>query len=107
GRRSVLATSIGLTWQPRVPRRWAIGAYFGGAAGLGAVGEMHVRRGRYIGVAPVPGGLANVCLVVPHPKRLHDPAALLRRAIEGDPVLRARFAGAELTGRPSVLGPLA
>ena len=29
------------------------------------LGEMHVRRGHYIGVAPVPGGLTNVCLVKP------------------------------------------
>ena len=29
------------------------------------LGEMHVRAGRYIGVAPIPGGLANVCLVRP------------------------------------------
>jgi flavin-dependent dehydrogenase len=76
-------------------------------AGLQAAGEMHVRRGRYVGVAPVPGGLANVCLVIEQPKRLHDPAALLLRAIERDPALRERFAGAELTERPTVLGPLA
>ena len=107
GRRSALAMPIGLSWQPAQPRRWAIGAYFGGVAGLRPLGEMHVRRGRYVGVAPVPGGLANVCLVVPQPKRLLDPAALLMRAIERDSSLRARFAGAELTGRPSVLGPLA
>ena len=31
-----------------------------------SLGEMHVRDGHYIGVAPVPGGLANACLVVPH-----------------------------------------
>ena len=30
-----------------------------------AFGEMHVRRGGYIGVAPIPGGLTNVCLVKP------------------------------------------
>ena len=33
------------------------------------LGEMHVRRGHYIGVAPVPGGLTNACLVVPHDSR--------------------------------------
>ena len=41
---------------------------------------MHVRRGRYIGVAPLPGGLANVCLVKPSragDPALRDPAALL------------------------------
>ena len=29
------------------------------------LGEMHVRAGRYIGIAPVPGGLTNVCVVKP------------------------------------------
>jgi flavin-dependent dehydrogenase len=107
GRRSSLAIPLGLTWQPRRPRRWAIGAYFGGVADLRPLGEMHVRRGRYVGVAPVPGDLANVCLVVPAPTRLRDPAALLLGAIAGDAQLRARFAGAELAGRPCVVGPLA
>ena len=32
---------------------------------LETLGEMHVRRNCYIGVAPVPNGLTNVCLVRP------------------------------------------
>jgi flavin-dependent dehydrogenase len=70
-------------------------------------GEMHVRRGRYIGVAPVPGGIANVCLVVPEPRNMHDPAALLQDAVARDPALRDRFAHAAMIERPVVIGPLA
>jgi flavin-dependent dehydrogenase len=73
-------------------------------------GEMHVRRGHYIGIAPVPGGLTNVCLVEPSfagDAALGDPTSLLRRALAGDPLLRDRAAGARLIGSPVVLGPLA
>ena len=71
---------------------------------------MHVRRGRYIGVAPIPGGLTNVCLVRPSrpgDADLRDPAALLSRELRRDPLLRDRFADARLAGPPVVLGPLA
>src|SRR5206468_12589157 len=38
---------------------------------------------------------------------LRNPAALLRREIASDPMLRDRFGGVPLLGRPVVLGPLA
>jgi geranylgeranyl reductase family protein len=107
GRRSRLAIPLGLAHQPRRPRRWAIGAYFSGADGLEPFGEMHVRRGGYLGVAPVPGDLANVCLVVPAGRDLADPAAVLRDAIAREPAVCGRFARAEMTGAPTVIGPLA
>jgi flavin-dependent dehydrogenase len=107
GRRSVLAIPNGLSRQPRRPRRWAIGGYFTGVHGLQPLGEMHVRRGRYIGVAPVPGDAANVCLVLPEPRGLDDPRALLARAVADDFMLRDRFADATMIDRPTVLGPLA
>jgi flavin-dependent dehydrogenase len=118
GRRSRIALPLGLVRQPRRPRRWAIGAYFDEVAGLTAFGEMHVRRGRYLGVARVPPGCANVCLVV-SPSALNnvegsasrraidDPSVLLQRAIDSDPSLRERFAGARMMTAPVVLGPLA
>src|SRR6202011_4843034 len=74
------------------------------------LGEMHVRRGHYIGIAPVPGGLTNVCLVKPSfagDAALADPTLLITRALAGDPLLRDRAAGARLIGSPVVLGPLA
>jgi flavin-dependent dehydrogenase len=81
-----------------------------GIEGASGVGEMHVRRGRYIGVAQVPGGLTNVCLVRPArpaDAALADPAALLVRELSRDPLLRDRAAGARLVAPPVVLGPLA
>jgi flavin-dependent dehydrogenase len=109
GRRSRLALALGLARQPRRPRRWAVGAYFADVTGVTSFGEMHVRRGRYLGVAPVPSGLANVCLVVAREQSagLDDPAALLLAAIRADGALRDRFAAARLIAPPAVLGPLA
>jgi flavin-dependent dehydrogenase len=110
GRRSTIAFGLGLARHPRRPRRWAIGAYYTGVSGLSALGEMHVRRDVYIGVAPLPGGLANVCLVQPsHPgdPALHDPAARLEQVLAREPLLRDRFEGATRVAAPVVVGPLA
>jgi flavin-dependent dehydrogenase len=119
GRRSAIGFGLGFAKHPARPRRWAIGAYFedfssspgsGCRNETGVLGEMHIRRGRYIGVAPIPGGLTNVCLVRPsHPgdDELRDPAALLARELQRDPLLRDRASGARLVTAPVVLGPLA
>ena len=129
GRRSTIAFGLGLARHPETPRRWAIGAYFEGVTprpiaeraeqaetalpseqSARVFGEMHVRRGRYIGVAPVPGGATNVCLVRPsHPGdgELREPGALLTQELARDRLLRDRFSGAHLIAPPVVLGPLA
>jgi flavin-dependent dehydrogenase len=110
GRRSTLAFSRQLAHQPARPRRWAIGGYFTGVSGCGTVGEMHVRQGHYIGVAPVPGGLTNVCVVMPHAAGdapLGAAGPLIRARLDADPGLRDRFAGATPEGEPVVLGPMA
>jgi menaquinone-9 beta-reductase len=110
GRRSALALALGLARQPRRPRRWAIGAHFESVTDLQPLGEMHVRHGRYIGVAPLPGGLANACLVEPHTTAMpawRHPGERLRSALDSDPLLAPRFASARLVTRPVVLGPMA
>jgi flavin-dependent dehydrogenase len=134
GRHSTIAFSLGLANHPPRPRRWAIGGYFENVSPptinaehaenvdqntlraqralrcTSCFGEMHVRRNRYIGVAPVPGGLTNVCLVRPSGPGDHalaDPATLLTCELAGDPMLRDRFADARLVAPPVVLGPLA
>lgn len=110
GRGSALARAVGVARHPRRPRRWAIGAYFEQVAGLAAVGEMHVRAGHYLGVAPVSGGLANACLVVPEPtarRAARAPAAALESALAADGALRERFRQARRVSRPVMLGPLA
>ena len=115
GSRSTLAATLGLARPARRPRRWAVGAYFADVpraaeAGTEPVGEMHIRRGGYIGVAPLADGRTNVCFVKPSgagDPELRDPLAALRRVLAGDRLLRDRFAGARPLGRAAVLGPLA
>lgn len=116
GRHSTIAFGLGLAQHPIRPRRWAVGGYFGDGgvsvpvAEGATFGEMHVRKNCYIGVAPVPGGLTNVCLVRPSgagDTALADPAGVLTRAVAADSQLRDRFADARLVAPPVVLGPLA
>lgn len=107
GRRSSLAFGLGLARHPRRPRRWAIGAGYEGVSGLGSRGEMHIRRGHYVGIAPLPDGLANVCLVVPACPGLAAPTALLESTLEADPVVAARFRLARRASAVTSLGPLA
>lgn len=113
GRRSALAFALGLARHPAAPRRWAIGGYFEGVDGLSAFGEMHIRRRHYLGIAPLPGGLANVCAVAapgagaPFEGQFGDPARLLRTAVMADAAIAARFARARPVALPMVLGPLA
>ena len=110
GRRSAIAIGRGLARQPQRPRRWAIGAYFSDVTGTTRLGEMHVRRGHYIGVAPLPDGLTNACLVVPHSAGgapLGQPAEALRDYLSRDPELADRFARARAVAPPTVLGPMA
>jgi geranylgeranyl reductase family protein len=109
GAASRLARTLGMSHHARRPRRWAIGAYFCGVIGEGdeCFGEMHVRRGRYIGIAPMPGGLTNACVVTGDRDALRDPAGLLQATLHADRILRGRFAPARIASRPVCLGPLA
>jgi flavin-dependent dehydrogenase len=109
GRRSTLAFGLKLVKHPPRPKRWAIGAYFEDPI-QSTFGEMHIRRGRYIGVAPLGGGVSNVCLVLPWSGGdcdFRDPPGLLRNAIAAEPALRNRFGGRSPVRHPIMLGPLA
>ena len=70
GRHSRVARSVGLGRYPQWPRRWAVGGYFSDVVGLTTSGEMHVRSRHYLGVAPLPGGLTNACVVTSDRRRL-------------------------------------
>lgn len=110
GRRSRLGEACGLSRCASRPRRWAIGAYFEGVTELSTLGEMHVRDGHYLGVAPTADGRANACLVQPHAPGASDwgtPDALLASRLRADPVLGSRFARAVASTKATVLGPLA
>jgi flavin-dependent dehydrogenase len=106
GRYSRVARALGLSRAARRPRRWAIGGYFQDVAGLTSFGEMHVRPGHYIGVAPLPGGLTNACIVTPSVAG-HSMKDLWLAALRRDGELRDRFTAARPVGEPVCLGPLA
>jgi len=107
GRHSRLAFALGLSRHPKRPRRWAIGAYYSDVEEVGTFGEMHIRRADYVGVAAVPGDLANVCLVTAERRRIASPEESLRELLSTEPALRDRFAHARRASPVAVLGPLA
>lgn len=115
GASSRVARALGLARHARQPRRWAVGAYFEGvlgqaseaAAHAGRFGEMHLRAGRYIGIAPLSGEVTNACVVTADRAALRDPARLLCDTLATDPDLSDRFAAARPIARPVCLGPLA
>src|SRR5438477_3231459 len=101
GRHSTIAFDLGLASHPSRPRRWAAGAYIdvAGDEASRRLGEMHVRGGHYMGIAPVPGGLTNVCLVTSWhagDAPLGDPRKRIVEALSRDALLRDRFAGARV-----------
>ena len=106
GRSSRVARALGLSRSAPRPRRWAIGGYFEHVENMGALGEMHVRATHYIGVAPLPNGVTNACVVTANPRGL-SPADLLATALRNDAHLRDRFADARPVSEPLCLGPLA
>jgi menaquinone-9 beta-reductase len=110
GRHSTLAFGMGLAQYAAAPKRWAFGAYFLDVAGLSSHGEMHIRADGYIGIAPLPGGIANVCVVrelnVFRAQRINA-ETIVHLAVRNDPFLAPRFTRARQIAAVTSLGPLA
>jgi len=78
--------------------------------GMSSRGEMHLRADGYIGLAPLGGGVTNVCVV----RELHtafrahrvDAEQIVAAAIADDAWLRDRFAQARQVSEVVSLGPL-
>jgi flavin-dependent dehydrogenase len=84
---------------------------------------MHIRSDGYVGVAPLPGGIANVCVVreifrlrpeATHAEGIHAMVAsafgrkdIITDTIADDPLLRGRFSRARQVSAVTSLGPLA
>jgi flavin-dependent dehydrogenase len=107
GRESVLAKAANLIRHPKKLRRWAFGVYATDVAGMSDVGEMHVRPGYYVGLAPLGGGLTNVCVITgPRPDgRTADD--VIRQVLSKDAALHERTSSMRATHAPKSLGPLA
>jgi flavin-dependent dehydrogenase len=110
GLRSVVGRRLGLTRVSRIPRRIAFVAHFRNVPGVTEVGEMHVEKDGYVGIADVGHGLTNVALVVPARAARDaamDPDAMLDEWLMGHPHLAARFAVAERVEPVRATGPFA
>lgn len=110
GLRSVVSRRLGLAHQSRWPRRVALVAHYRGVRDIGTLGEMHVTREGYVGLAAVSGGLTNVALVVPRAgaaAMAGAPAAFLDGWIARQPALAPRFAGATRETPVRATGPFA
>lgn len=110
GLRSVVARRLGLARSSRWPRRLAIVVHFSGVAGMTTLGEMHVARDGYVGLAAVGDGVTNVALVIPRREAAllrGDPGAFLANWIAAQPSLAGRFASATRVSRVQTTGPFA
>lgn len=107
GRRSAVARALNLAVHPPSPRRWAFGAYATGVAETTDLGEMHIATGRYVGIAPLAGGIVNVCVVTgPRPQGT-NPMEVIRNALARNRQLQRRFRRASFISEVRVLGPMA
>jgi flavin-dependent dehydrogenase len=110
GLRSIVSRRLGLARRSRWPSRIALVSHHSGVAGMGDVGEMHVEREGYFGLAPVGGGVVNVALVVPV-ARARDIAGareeFFEEWIDDRPYLRERFTGARRVTPVRATGPFA
>lgn len=110
GLRSIVSRRLGLARRSRWPSRIALVAHYSGVAGMGQLGEMHVDRSGYLGLAHVGGGLINVAIVVPvsRAKELAGARAeFFEEWIDDRPHLRERFACARQVTPVRATGPFA
>jgi len=111
GRHSRIAFGMGLAKYAPTPKRWAFGAYFVDVDGMSTHGEMHIRADGYIGIAPLPGGVTNVCVVRDLKNMFRaqrvNADGLVAAAVSDDPMLRDRFVRARQVSDVTSLGPLA
>jgi flavin-dependent dehydrogenase len=110
GLRSVVARRLGLAHTQRWPRRLALVTHYANVGDVGEVGEMHVERDGYVGIADVGNGLTTVALVV-SASRSHeiagDRVAFLDKWLRARPHLAPRFANAERVTPVIATGPFA
>ena len=113
GRNSFVARRLGLRRPEPRHRKWAVMAHCRGVEVPGDHGEMIVTRYGYCGFNPLPGGLANVCVVVDREEIRRVTRSGARLAdffldrIAAHPLTTRRMARAEIVAGPWATGPLA
>jgi geranylgeranyl reductase family protein len=94
GVRSTVARLTGVERPVSFPRRLGLVAHYAGDPDLADRGEMHVGRGYYVGLAPLPDGRLNVGMALPMDGRM-PAAARFTTAIAGIPAIASRLADRE------------
>lgn len=110
GLRSVVARRARLARIERWPKRLALVTHYRGVRDVGDVGEMHVERDGYIGIADVGDGVTTTALVVPASRAREiagDKEAFFERWLAARPHLVPRFAGAVRVSPVVATGPFA
>lgn len=106
GLQSRVARQLGLARRGSL-QRVALVTHAHGVAGMGSVGEMHVTRRGYVGLAPVGRGLTNVSVVLNRRAVRGKPIDWFNRSIGELPEVRERMTNAEYLGPPRGAGPFA
>jgi 2-polyprenyl-6-methoxyphenol hydroxylase-like FAD-dependent oxidoreductase len=107
---SIVARKAGLTRPARGPRRFALGGHYTGFDGLGGHVEMYAGTGAYFALNPLPGGRANVMVVV-REEQLAEWTGCVDEGLRGKAAALGRghrsFEGAHRAGDRVSIGPLA
>lgn len=113
GRNSLVARRLGLRRREPRHRKWAVMGHFRDVETEADHGEMIVTPYGYCGINPLPGGLANVCIVVDQ-VTIRGPAAggarlagFFDRHMVAHPLTRRRMARAVLAEGLWAAGPMA
>ena len=110
GLRSIVSRRLGLAGLRRAQRRLALVTHFAGVDGMTDVGEMHVERDGYIGLADVGNGITNVAVVVPTSRAgraAGDPAGFMDDWIRRRAHIVPRFKRAVRVSPVLATGPFA
>lgn len=110
GHHSSIARALGLDLPVRWPRRIGLAAHVEGFALSGDMGEIHVGRAGYCGIAPQEDGRVNVAMVVDSTRfeaRAGRPDDFFEAALRGYPGLIGRVDGARRVSPVRGVGSLA
>ncbi len=108
GLRSVVGRRLGLVRTRRWPRRIGLISHYRGIEGMRGMGEMHVEREGYLGLAEVGHGVTNVGIVIPATRAAAisgDREGFFKEWIASRPQLTERFTNAEQVTPVRATGP--
>jgi len=108
GLRSIVARRLQVGGRHHGPRAVAFVTHYADVDGMGDLGEMHVARAGYVGLAPVEDGLTNIALVIPTHEAAGasaDPEAFVAQWLRQHTTLGPRLTRARAVTPVQTTGP--